>query len=550
MKLTAPVSRLNWLLMLLMAMLGLVVPAQARESEVRAGTVFKLTMETYLTSKTAQIGDKFTATITEDVRATSGEVVIPRNSKVEGQVSAVTAAQRGSKSGTLGIDFVSLKLANGRTVNIDGQLTSLDAKEKEQIDEENRVSGGSSAKRNVVFIGGGAAGGAAIGAIAGGGKGAGIGAVLGAVGGVLGSVVSKGVEAEVQVGQRFGMELLRPIYLNDASDRAANDRNDRNDSRGRNNDQFDDRDRPEPPRGRGNTRPGLNRPIADLTSQSMTRRTQNALRELNYFRGSANGVSSPSLRVALRSFQRDNNLEQTGNLDVDTAFQLGLINEDGVEVLPVRIITANALKSRDGIVRIDGETEANGADWDVYADSRIDKDTLRVYVKGLPPAELGNRAITRYPIKLDVNDTSAVKKVIFYGEGAPITVDLSNPGGETVKQLRQQTQALVDTYKETTGLGRRGTATLNAARITQSQAQILAAIGNLNNTVALLEQLSLAAAAEEGLRGAVISVVREARQTQRLIERLNENRVERQLADIDRNVKRLSEIYEINVDRD
>ena len=80
-------------------------------------------------------------------------------------------------------------------------------------DNEGEVSGSSATKRNVVFIGGGAATGALIGAIAGGGKGAGIGAGIGAGLGVAGALFSKGHEAVVKSGTEFGVVLNQTLSL-------------------------------------------------------------------------------------------------------------------------------------------------------------------------------------------------------------------------------------------------------------------------------------------------------------------------------------------------
>ena len=85
----------------------------------------------------------------------------------------------------MGVHFVSLRLPTGITRAINGDLTDI-AANSVTADNEGEVSGRSAVKRNVVFIGGGAATGALIGAIAGGGKGAGIGAIIG---GGLGAAV-------------------------------------------------------------------------------------------------------------------------------------------------------------------------------------------------------------------------------------------------------------------------------------------------------------------------------------------------------------------------
>src|SRR5262249_55816525 len=120
---------------------------QARDLEIPSGTVLKLSMDGFLTSRDAKVGDPFTATVIEDVRSYD-QVVIPRGSKVKGRVASVVPAQRPSKSGTISVDFDELVLSDGRSFKIEGQLTSLDAQEKKQIDEERRVAGGALTKRH------------------------------------------------------------------------------------------------------------------------------------------------------------------------------------------------------------------------------------------------------------------------------------------------------------------------------------------------------------------------------------------------------------------
>jgi len=127
-------------------------------------------------------------------------------------VSEVKRAARKSKAGTLGVEFISVKLPTGYSRALNGSLASLDG-ETTTYDNEGQVTGSSSTKRNVVFIGGGAAAGALIGAIAGGGKGAGIGAGIGAGLGVAGAYLSKGKEAEVKPGTEFGVILNQSLTL-------------------------------------------------------------------------------------------------------------------------------------------------------------------------------------------------------------------------------------------------------------------------------------------------------------------------------------------------
>lgn len=514
-----------------------------RNQEVRAGTILRLSMDTYLTSRTAAIGDPFTATVFEDVRV-NGEVVIPQGAKIEGKVSSVKAAERKSKSGTLGIDFDRLRLPNGQVITVEGQLASLDAVEQKQIDEEGRVSGGSSSKRNVVFIGGGAAGGAAIGAIAGGGSGAAIGAGVGAAAGILGSIFSKGEEAQVMNGQKFGMELLRPVIVPDAYS-ANNDRDRFNDRDPRN----DNRDPRNNSNNNQNPRSGNFR-TADLKSQVVLKRAQKALLDLNYYKGPLNGINGPSTRTAIRAFQRDYDLQQTGDLDLDTAYQLGLVNEDGIEILPVRILNATADRQRDSI-RVKGTAETNSGGWQIYTSTQVDGDQLHVYITGAPPFGGASQALTKYPVEVPAvrDDNNIITKVVVHGEGNPVTISLASASLELAQRLKQQTASMVESYKESTGITRRGRREFNVGRLTEAQAVTLSTLNNLSNTANFVELLLTSRGSEAGIKGAVQSLVRESRQARRIIERNREfYLVEKAWFDLEKDVRALADNYRIGFD--
>ena len=178
---------------------------------LNAGQVIRVRMSQTITSETARVGDQFTTTTVVPVYA-SGIEVVPAGSEIVGRVATVNRASRKSKAGTIGVHFVSLRLPTGITRAINGDLTDV-AADNVTADNEGEVSGRSAMKRNVVFIGGGAAAGALIGAIAGGGKGAGIGAIVGGGLGTAGAVFSKGNEAVVKSGTEFGVVLDQTLSL-------------------------------------------------------------------------------------------------------------------------------------------------------------------------------------------------------------------------------------------------------------------------------------------------------------------------------------------------
>ena len=186
------------------------VPVPIRHP-VAVGQIVRVRMNQTITSETARVGDQFTTTVVDPIYS-DGVEVIPAGAVITGRVASVTRASRKSKAGTIGVHFDSLRLPNQAVHAINGDLTNMTS-ENVTADNEGEVSGKSAVKRNVVFIGGGAATGALIGAIAGGGKGAGIGAGIGAGLGVAGALLSKGHEAVVKADTEFGVVLNQSLAL-------------------------------------------------------------------------------------------------------------------------------------------------------------------------------------------------------------------------------------------------------------------------------------------------------------------------------------------------
>ena len=182
-----------------------------RYFSINANQIIRVRMNDTVTSAIARIGDTFTTTVVDPVYG-SGIELVPAGSVMVGRVTQVTRAARKSKAGTLGVEFISLRLPNGMSRALSGSLTSQSGATA-TYDNEGSVIGSSSTTRNVVFIGGGAAAGALIGAISGGGKGAGIGAGVGAGLGVAGAYFSKGKEAVVRPGTEFGVILNQSLSL-------------------------------------------------------------------------------------------------------------------------------------------------------------------------------------------------------------------------------------------------------------------------------------------------------------------------------------------------
>jgi len=179
---------------------------------VASGTRLRARINETLSSKTSRVGDRFTATVTDNIYSSNGVLVIPDGSTLTGRVDRVQPAAKGGNPGSIDVSFVELRLPNGSRRVINGTLTDLTADDA-RSDAEGTARGDRMNNRRLIFIGGGSAGGAILGAAIGGGKGALIGGILGAGGGLLGERLTKGEEAEVRSGTEFGVYLNQGISL-------------------------------------------------------------------------------------------------------------------------------------------------------------------------------------------------------------------------------------------------------------------------------------------------------------------------------------------------
>ncbi len=174
-------------------------PAPAASVTVPAGTALKISIDQQISSETAHEGDSWTGKITEPV-VIGTAAPFPAGSVVHGVVAGVAPAAKGDRA------FLVLKItsieAEGRSIGISAAGDSIIA--------------GSTRKRNLGAIAGGAAAGALIGkAVGGSNKGAVIGGILGgaaATGAVAGSkgfqvVVKEGSEATFHVSSDTKVKL-------------------------------------------------------------------------------------------------------------------------------------------------------------------------------------------------------------------------------------------------------------------------------------------------------------------------------------------------------
>ncbi|HUG52774.1 MAG TPA: hypothetical protein VMR21_04210 [Vicinamibacteria bacterium] len=149
-----------------------------------------------LSSRTARVEDRFTATVVESVWL-DNRIVIPAGSVVHGTVVKVDRAERPARGGELNLRFDYAVLENGRRIDMRSRVSEIDeGMDKSQSGER---------------AGYGALLGGLLGAIVGDGtKGALIGAAIGAAGGIAST---RGEEIELPPGTIMTLELEQPMIV-------------------------------------------------------------------------------------------------------------------------------------------------------------------------------------------------------------------------------------------------------------------------------------------------------------------------------------------------
>jgi peptidoglycan hydrolase-like protein with peptidoglycan-binding domain len=235
------------------------------------GTVIVVRTTSPLQSATARTGQTFETVVIDTVRV-DDYTVIPAGSRIRGVMSFVQPASR-NRAGVIEVSFDRLAMPDGSELPMVGKLTSMNAEERRQIDNDPNA--------RVVLIGGRGIAGA-------GSERDPASTILVA----LGNLLSGSSNVNMPSGTALAVQLEQPLTL----------------------------------RGRGRARPADSFSI--YTAEDRIRAAQQALARLNYYRGAVNGQLNDATQRALFEFQIDRGLSATGNLDWRTARALGINTTD------------------------------------------------------------------------------------------------------------------------------------------------------------------------------------------------------------------------------
>lgn len=164
---------------------------------IPAGTPITVRTVESISSKTAQSGDSFTATLAEPI-AINGHEVIPAGAKADGTVTEAQAQGKIKGAAVLRLELTRL-YAKGNSYPVQTTMDSFAQKGK--------------GKRTAIATGGGAALGGIIGGLVGGGKGAGIGIAAGAGAGLAGGALTGNKQIVLPAETALTFKLKNDVTL-------------------------------------------------------------------------------------------------------------------------------------------------------------------------------------------------------------------------------------------------------------------------------------------------------------------------------------------------
>lgn len=98
------------------------------QGHISVGTTIRASLDTPLSTRTSRVGDRFTATVTAPIVDSTGNLIVPIGSKVNGQITDASDERLASAikgMGHLNLRFTNVQLANGNDIAIDARLLSV-----------------------------------------------------------------------------------------------------------------------------------------------------------------------------------------------------------------------------------------------------------------------------------------------------------------------------------------------------------------------------------------------------------------------------------------
>ena len=100
-------------------------PAQATAPRIAPGSVIPVQLTKSIDAKKVKTGDEVQATVTQDMKAGNGEVIVPKDTKVVGRVTEAQARNKEQKESQVGIVFDHAVMKTGGDVNLPMSIQAI-----------------------------------------------------------------------------------------------------------------------------------------------------------------------------------------------------------------------------------------------------------------------------------------------------------------------------------------------------------------------------------------------------------------------------------------
>jgi len=123
---------------------GATSPQGGAVTRVASGSVIAVSLSKTVDAKKAKAGEEVAARVTQDVKSNSGEVLVPKDTRVMGHITAVQARSKEQKESQLGIVFEHAVMKNGSEMALPMSIQAIIGSLDDQNDQNGGDGGGSS----------------------------------------------------------------------------------------------------------------------------------------------------------------------------------------------------------------------------------------------------------------------------------------------------------------------------------------------------------------------------------------------------------------------
>lgn len=175
----------------------------ATSSSLPVGTTMQVRLNNELGTESSKVGDTFTATVLNDVRASDGNIAVPSGSTVRGTVTAVDDSDNATEPAVIKLDFDQITIEN-ENYPFEARIEATELQQQGDTREETLKKAGV-----------GAAAGAVLGAVLGDAdlKSIIVGAAVGAAAGTAVSLGAGDVEGTLPIGTVFTIQATEQVSL-------------------------------------------------------------------------------------------------------------------------------------------------------------------------------------------------------------------------------------------------------------------------------------------------------------------------------------------------